>query len=134
MVGRLARTAATPPGVAKPERLDIERLDIGLDRPHRIVAIHIIFNARRKKARLLPAAAALKGVIRHKLNLTPSRRTAYEFLPSLASETREPRSKPAPGFASALPGLRQHEPGHWRQNSGVPGTKASNAAQNWERK
>jgi hypothetical protein len=72
--------------VAKPERLHVERLDIGLDRPHRIVAIHIIFNARRKKARLLPAAAGLEGVIRHKLNRTPSRRTAYEFLPSLFAQ------------------------------------------------
>jgi hypothetical protein len=49
---------------------------------------------------LLPTEAGLEGVIRHKLNRTQSRRTAYEFLPSLASETQERnrRSQVSLGF------------------------------------
>src|SRR5262249_19187529 len=86
MVGRLPRPAGRT-RIGKPELLKIERLNISLDRSHRVVPPHIVFNPRRQKARLFPAVAGLETVIRHKTNRTPSRQSRYEYLPSLESET-----------------------------------------------
>src|SRR5262249_55320246 len=88
MVGRLPRPAGRT-RIGKPELLKIERLNISLDRSHRVVPPHIVFNPRRQKARLFPAVAGLETVIRHKTNRTPSRQSRYEYLPSLGSETHQ---------------------------------------------
>src|SRR5262249_57576588 len=86
MVGRLPRPAGRT-RIGKPELLKIERLNISLDRSHRVVPPHIVFNARRQKGRLFPAVAGLETVIRHKTNRTPSRQSRYEYLPSLAAKS-----------------------------------------------
>src|ERR1700694_2288604 len=77
---------APPPGryrKPKPKLLKIELVHEGIDGPHHIIETNVILNARRKKARLLPADAGLEGTNRHKTNRTPMRKTGYEFLPSL---------------------------------------------------
>jgi hypothetical protein len=73
--------------VAEPELLKIERIDEGVDRTNRIIAIYIVFHARRQKARLFPANANLEGMIRHPTNRTPLRQISYEFLPSLKAKS-----------------------------------------------
>src|SRR5262249_55937522 len=95
MVGRLPRPAGRT-RIGKPELLKIERLNISLDRSHRVVPPHIVFNPRRQKARLFPAVAGLETVIRHKTNRTPSRQSRYEYLPSLYAQPTLRRLKQIP--------------------------------------
>src|SRR5438445_4044974 len=51
--------------MAEAKPLKIQRGDKSLDRANRVVATHIIFHTRRKKARLIPAHPGLEGTIRH---------------------------------------------------------------------
>src|SRR5438445_13631907 len=51
--------------MAEAKPLKIQRGDKSLDRANRVVAPHIIFHTRRKKARLIPAHPGLEGTIRH---------------------------------------------------------------------
>src|ERR1700735_4923367 len=86
MVGRLTRPAARTQ-VPKTERLKIERVHIRIDRPHRIIPPHIIFNLRRQKTGLFTANAGFEVAIRHTANPTSIGKIGYEFLPSLKSST-----------------------------------------------
>src|ERR1700733_11973187 len=86
MVGRLTRPA-TRTQVPKTERLKIERVHIRIDRPHRIIPPHIIFNLRRQKTGLFTANAGFEVAIRHTANPTSIGKIGYEFLPSLPCET-----------------------------------------------
>src|ERR1700731_1145619 len=92
MVRRLARPAGRY-RKPEPKLLKIELVHEGIDGPHHIIETNVILNAGRKKARLLPADAGLEGTNRHKTNRTPMRKTGYEFLPGLACEMREGRSR-----------------------------------------
>src|SRR3954447_3650323 len=58
MIARLA-SPETATGMPESEFLKIERADIGLDSPHRIVRPDIILNTSRQKAQLLTALAGL---------------------------------------------------------------------------
>src|ERR1700722_4685839 len=101
MVGRLTRPAARTQ-VPKTERLKIERVHIRIDRPHRIIPPHIIFNLRRQKTGLFTANAGFEVAIRHTANPTSIGKIGYEFLPSLACETH-PTSPTAPHCSSRPP-------------------------------
>ena len=70
VIARLARSARCL-RVAKPQLLQVERIDKGVNRTNRIIAINIVFHPRRQKTGLLPADTGLEGVIRHKTNRTP---------------------------------------------------------------
>src|ERR1700731_167314 len=74
--------------------LKVQRSDKRIDRTNRIVAIHIIFHARRKKACLIPTNASLEHAIRHTESYTrshnPPRRDscpASKRYPSIESHT-----------------------------------------------
>src|ERR1700734_3252936 len=68
MVGRLARPAVRP-GMSKPEFLEVERINISIDRPHRVIRPDVIVKARRKKAGLVPVHPSLERSIRHPQSL-----------------------------------------------------------------
>lgn len=57
---------------AKPPK--IQRRDKCLDRANRVVATHIIFHTRRKKARLMPTHPGLEGTICHTESYTALRK------------------------------------------------------------
>src|SRR6266568_2691389 len=88
MGARLARPETTT-GMPEPELLKIERTDIGLDRPDRIVRPDIILNTSRQKAQLLTALAGLIEAIRHETNRTTitnlANKIPEKFLPSLCA-------------------------------------------------
>jgi hypothetical protein len=67
-VGRLPRTAVVV-GMQEPKLQHVEPTYEGLDRPHRIVALHIVLDTGRQEAILLTARAGLERAIRH----TPNR-------------------------------------------------------------
>jgi hypothetical protein len=55
----------------KPESLEVERIDISIDRPHRVIPPDVIVKARRKKAGLVPVHPSLERPIRHPQSLHP---------------------------------------------------------------
>src|SRR4051812_46356439 len=61
----LASSIAPRTRVAEPQLIEIERLDVGLDRTNWIVSSDVILNPRGQKAGLLPAYAGLEWAIRH---------------------------------------------------------------------
>src|ERR1700722_4383083 len=102
MVGRLTRPAARTQ-VPKTERLKIERVHIRIDRPHRIIPPHIIFNLRRQKTGLFTANAGFEVAIRHTANPTSIGKIGYEFLPSLKGSTHPTNRCPLPAPARSAP-------------------------------
>src|SRR5438309_870144 len=68
MVRRLAGAPAAI-HMPEPEPGQIQRADIRLDRPNRIVRLDIVSHARRQKARLLTDHAGFELAIRHATNL-----------------------------------------------------------------
>ena len=96
-IGRVVRRLAhshTTLGMPKAELSKIERFHIALDRPHRIVRRHVIFNPRRQKARLLPARAGFECAIRHKTNRTSTPQlTCYSCPASPGKPTKQERAK-----------------------------------------
>src|ERR1700728_2711241 len=107
MVGRLTRPAARTQ-VPKTERLKIERVHIRIDRPHRIIPPHIIFNLRRQKTGLFTANAGFEVAIRHTANPTSIGKIGYEFLPSLKRSTHPTQS--VVGVASLITSARRRPP------------------------
>ena len=116
-IRRIVRRLPSPAirtGMAEAKSLKVQRSDKRLDRTNRIVLIHIIFHARRKKARLIPAYPGLEATIRHAESYTPlpNRRG---FLPSLSALPVFTDSLwLRPGSRFACPGrqriLRDHQP------------------------
>src|SRR5438094_7634764 len=72
--------------MAEAKPLKIQRGDKSLDRANRVVATHIIFHTRRKKARLIPAHPGLEGTIRH----TESYTALHKRLGSCPASQRNP--------------------------------------------
>src|SRR5439155_11191028 len=72
--------------MAEAKPLKIQRGDKSLDRANRVVASHIIFHTRRKKARLIPAYPGLEGTIRH----TESYTALHKRLGSCPASQRNP--------------------------------------------
>src|SRR4029077_848349 len=65
MIGRLP-ASATGAGLPKPSLRHIDRVPVGINRPHRIIAVDIVLDPSREETRLLPADAGLEAVaIRH---------------------------------------------------------------------
>jgi hypothetical protein len=70
-IGRIIRRLASAtfrPDVAEVQFVQIERIDIGIDRPHRIVPTDVILYARRKQAHLLAVVADLVAALRQATN------------------------------------------------------------------
>src|SRR5216684_5106224 len=88
MVRRLAGAAAAI-HMPEPEPGQIQRADIRLDRPHRIVRLHIVSHARRQKARLLTAHAGLELAIRHLTNLKSTASNKPKILAQPRSVTHQ---------------------------------------------
>src|SRR5438874_5868938 len=76
--------------MAEAKPLKIQRGDKSLDRANRVVATHIIFHTRRKKARLIPAHPGLEGTIRH----TESYTALHKRLGSCPASKRNPGRSP----------------------------------------
>src|SRR5215203_3795013 len=56
--------------MAKAKLLKVQRIDKSVNRPNRIVAVHVVFDTRGKKARLTPVNTGLERMIRHTPNRT----------------------------------------------------------------
>ena len=67
--------------MAKAELLQIQRANIGFDRPHRIGPINVVFYPCRQQARLLAVLARFECAIRHPRIVHQSAKPS--FLPSL---------------------------------------------------
>jgi hypothetical protein len=88
-------SSTTRAGMPEAKLPKVQRSDKSFDRSNRIVAIHIIFHARRKKARLIPANADLENAIRHTESYTRSPNPlGLEYLHSLAAQ---PGTSPSAG-------------------------------------
>src|SRR4030081_607154 len=70
--------------MAELELLKVKRVHKSFDRTNRIVPIHIVFDTRRKNARLIPANTGLERVIRH-LRIVHAFAPMDIFLPSLCA-------------------------------------------------
>src|SRR5207248_8047353 len=81
--------------MAEAKPLKIQRGDKSLDRANRVVAPHIIFHTRRKKARLIPAHPGLEGTIRH----TESYTALHKRLGSCPASALHPGYTRLPGRA-----------------------------------
>src|SRR5262249_54126121 len=95
IIGRLSSPA---PGarMPKPRMRKIDRIPVSINRPHRIIALHIVFQPSWKQARLMPADAGLEAVaIRHHRIVHPTPKCAMKSCPV---SQRHP-GPPAPHFA-----------------------------------
>jgi hypothetical protein len=65
--------------------VQVERIDIAIDRPNRIVSVDVILQTSRQKACLIAAQARFVSAVRrrHAGKPTLARGAAREFLPSL---------------------------------------------------
>src|SRR5262249_43767279 len=86
----------------------IDRIPVCINRPHRISAVDIVLDARRKEAWLVPADAGLKvAAIRHKRIVHSTAKGAINSCPV---SKRHPgpavRLVRSPGYRFALSGLR----------------------------
>jgi hypothetical protein len=82
-----------------------KRLDKNVNGPNRIVAIHVVFDTCRKKARLVPVNTGLEGMIRHQSNRTLVCPAGRDSCP-VSKRNPSIIARRGDGFRCALPILR----------------------------
>jgi hypothetical protein len=71
--------------VPKAQTPQIERRNIGVNRPHRVVRRHVILDPRRQQAQLVAARAGFERSLRHAERIGAFDPKHEKFLPSLCA-------------------------------------------------